>query len=120
MGTRTPLAIGTIITAALALIALIISIASDHWVDGEVVSLFLSYKFVLLSDQNSSGSSGPVRGGGKKQEIYVAACGGHLFYDLFLQGREGVMELEVDNIIQLCVFTKKLVCTFLSSAENSV
>ena len=54
MGTRTPLAIGTIITTALALIALIISIASDHWVDGEVVSLFLSYEFVLLSDQNSS------------------------------------------------------------------
>ena len=26
-------------------------------------------------------------GGGKKHEIYVAAFGGHLFYDLFFQGR---------------------------------
>ena len=25
-------------------------------------------------------------GGGKKHEIYVAAFGGHLFYDLFVQG----------------------------------
>ena len=25
-------------------------------------------------------------GGGKKHEIYVVAFGGHLFYDLFLQG----------------------------------
>ena len=33
------------------------------------------------------GSSGRVRrGGGKKHEIYVAAFGGHLFYDQFLQG----------------------------------
>ena len=35
----------------------------------------------------SIGSSGRVGGGGgKKHEIYVAAFGGHLFYDLFLQG----------------------------------
>ena len=27
--------------------------------------------------------------GGKKHEIYVAAFGGHLFYDLFLQGWRG-------------------------------
>ena len=33
----------------------------------------------------SSGSSGWVRGT-KKHEIYAAAFGGHLFYDLFLQG----------------------------------
>ena len=33
----------------------------------------------------SSGSSGWV-GGAKKHEIYVAAFGGHLFYDLFVQG----------------------------------
>ena len=37
----------------------------------------------------SSGSSGRVRGG-EKHEIYAAAFGGHLFYDLFSQGR-GVM-----------------------------
>ena len=36
---------------------------------------------------SSSGSSGRVRGGGEKHEIYVAAFGGHLFYDLFSQGR---------------------------------
>ena len=34
----------------------------------------------------SSGSSGWV-GGAEKHEIYAAAFGGHLFYDLFLQGR---------------------------------
>ena len=28
-------------------------------------------------------------GGGKKHEIYVAAFGGHLFYDLFIQGWGG-------------------------------
>ena len=37
----------------------------------------------------SSGSSGRVRGGAEKHEIYVAAFGGHLFYDLFLQGQGG-------------------------------
>ena len=37
----------------------------------------------------SSGSRGRVRGGAKKHEIYVAAFGGHLFYDLFSQGQGG-------------------------------
>ena len=37
----------------------------------------------------SIGSSGRV-GGGKKHEIYVAAFGGHLFYDLFVQGWGGM------------------------------
>ena len=37
----------------------------------------------------SIGSSGWVGGGAKKHEIYVAAIGGHLFYDLFLQGLGG-------------------------------
>ena len=31
----------------------------------------------------------PGGGGGKKHEIYVAAFGGHLFYDLFVQGLGG-------------------------------
>ena len=39
----------------------------------------------------SSGSSGRVRGGAEKHEIYAAAFGGHLFYDLFSQGRGGAM-----------------------------
>ena len=34
-------------------------------------------------------SSGRMGGGGKKYEIYVAAKGGHLFYDLFVQGSGG-------------------------------
>ena len=34
------------------------------------------------------GFSGRV-GGGEKHEIYLAAFGGHLFYDLFVQGWEG-------------------------------
>ena len=38
---------------------------------------------------NSSGSSGRVRGGAEKHEIYAAAFGGHLFYDLFSQGQGG-------------------------------
>ena len=38
--------------------------------------------------QISIGSSGRV-GGAKKHEIYVAAFGGHLFYDLFVQGLGG-------------------------------
>ena len=38
----------------------------------------------------SSGSSGRVMGGGgEKHEIYVAALGGHLFYELFSQGGHG-------------------------------
>ena len=37
----------------------------------------------------SSGSSGRVRGGGEKHGIYETAFGGHLFYDLFSQGRGG-------------------------------
>ena len=35
----------------------------------------------------SSGSSGRVEGRAEKHEIYAAEFGGHLFYDLFLQGR---------------------------------
>ena len=38
---------------------------------------------------SSSGSSGRVRGGAEKHEIYAAAFGGHLFYDLFSQGQGG-------------------------------
>ena len=41
-----------------------------------------------LLKQSSSGSSGRVRGA-EKHEIYAAAFGGHLFYDLFSQGRGG-------------------------------
>ena len=37
----------------------------------------------------SSGSSGRVRGGAEKHEIYAAAFSGHPFYDLFSQGRGG-------------------------------
>ena len=41
-----------------------------------------------ILDQYSSGSSGRVREGGEKHEIYAVAFGGHLFYDLFSQGQE--------------------------------
>ena len=37
------------------------------------------------SPSGSSRSSGRARGRGKKHEIYAAAFGGHLFYDLFSQ-----------------------------------
>ena len=42
-----------------------------------------------MSAYLSSGSSGRVRGGAEKHEIYAAAFGGHLFYDLFSQGQGG-------------------------------
>ena len=47
-------------------------------------------KGVMFPGGGSSGSSGRV-GGAKKHEIYVAAFGSHLFYDLFSQGRVGGM-----------------------------
>ena len=34
-------------------------------------------------------ASDPAAGGPKKHEIYMAAFGGHLFYDLFVQGWGG-------------------------------
>ena len=47
--------------------------------------------FVETAKNSSSGSSSRVEGGGggEKHEIYAAEFGGHLFYDLFLQGRGG-------------------------------
>ena len=45
---------------------------------------------VPLTLSSSTRSSGRV-GRDKKHEIYVAAFGGHLFYDLFLQGWGGDM-----------------------------
>ena len=41
--------------------------------------------FMNIIINTSSGSSGRVRGGAEKHEIYAAAFGGHLFYDLFSQ-----------------------------------
>ena len=54
----------------------------------------------------SSGSSGRVRGGAEKHEIYAAAFGGHLFYDLFLQGRGGPWPPwpPLDPLLMLCTF----------------
>ena len=46
-------------------------------------------RLIASEIQTSSRSSGRVRGG-EKHEIYAAAFGGHLFYDLFLQGRGGM------------------------------
>ena len=45
--------------------------------------------FIEWTIENSSGSSGWVDGEAKKHEIYVAAFGGHICYDLFLQGQGG-------------------------------
>ena len=54
-----------------------------------LVSVYLLWSHKTLTC-NSIGSSGRVgRGGGKKHEIYVAAFGGHLYYDLFVQGWRG-------------------------------
>ena len=46
--------------------------------------MYCFLKIRLMFSQISSGSSGRV-GGGEKHEIYMAAFGSHLFYDLFLQ-----------------------------------
>ena len=43
----------------------------------------------LVKKGNSSGSSGRIEGGAEKHEIYAAAFGSHLFYDLFSQGLGG-------------------------------
>ena len=61
----------------------------------------------------SSGSSGRVevgRGGAEKHEIYAAEFGGHLFYDLFLQGRGGAGHAPPDPLlnIQFCQIFPKL------------
>ena len=53
---------------------------------GKILRQFDPTKSMIL---NSSGSRGRVRGGAEKHEIYVAAFGSHLFYDLFLQGQGG-------------------------------
>ena len=50
----------------------------------------------LDADQRLAG------GGGKKHEIYVVAFGGHLFYDLFLQGKEGHDPLGPPPWIRYC------------------
>ena len=54
----------------------------------EVSDTFQHRKVTFREAVHSSVSSGRVRGG-KKHEIYAAAFGGHLFYDLFSQGRGG-------------------------------
>ena len=56
----------------------------------------------------SSGSSGRVKGGGEKHEIYVAAFGGHLFNDLFSQGRGGGMAPSASPDPLLIINTEKL------------
>ena len=55
----------------------------------EPIELSEGTSLMTLCSAPSSGSSGRVRGGAEKHEIYAAAFGGHLFYDLFLQGRGG-------------------------------
>ena len=57
---------------------------------GKVTMMIISVELFHINDLNtSSGSSGQVRGGAEKHEIYTAAFGGHLFYDLFSQGQGG-------------------------------
>ena len=54
-------------------------------------------------------------GGGKKHEIYVAAFGGHLFYDLFLQGLgggHGPLGTPLDPLLQTHI-NANFVFTFL-------
>ena len=51
--------------------------------------IVINDKIVVKLFIHSSGSSGWVRGGAEKHEIYVTAFGGHLFYDLFSQGWGG-------------------------------
>ena len=59
----------------------------------------------------SIGSSGRV-GGAKKHEIYVATFGGHLFYDLFVQGwgGHGPLSTPLDPLLNLLPHTP-LPCT---------
>ena len=50
--------------------------------------MFITSFYRVLGVYVGGGSSGRVRGAGK-HEIYAATFGGHLFHDLFLQGRGG-------------------------------
>ena len=72
--------------------------AFQDWVNAirsrEIIVSFETHDYSLLMTYDlcwwwyDSGSSGRVKGeGGKKHEIYAGAFGGHLFYDLFSQGR---------------------------------
>ena len=51
----------------------------------QVFGDYKSKRWTVVTSDSSIGSSGRV-GGAKKHEIYVVAFGGHLFYDLFVQG----------------------------------
>ena len=52
-----------------------------NWPGGVAISLYTLIVHWLFSSESSSHV-----GGAEKHEIYVAAFGGHLFYDLFLRG----------------------------------
>ena len=49
----------------------------------------MCYRHTSLETHKSASDPAAGWGGGKKHEIYVAACGGHLFYDLFVRGWGG-------------------------------
>ena len=66
---------------------------SQNWKKLKKTAAGFMFRFLLAFQTAvaSSGSSGWVREEAEKHEIYVAALSGHLFYDLFSQGRRGAM-----------------------------
>ena len=67
---------------------------------------------------NSRGSNDLVGAGGgggeKKHEIYATAFGGHLFYDLLLEGHEWHGSATVENYLQFktyLIFSEEPVCS---------
>ena len=78
-------------------------------------SLFSVLQTKSFQSKVSSGSKGRVRGGGKKNEIYAADFGGHLFYDLFLQGwgvRHGPLGINGSDTEKKCVTWSRLFWPF--------
>ena len=69
---------------------------------------FANLLLLTAGEGNVSASDPAAGGGGKKHEIYVAAFGGHLFYDLFVQGWGGGPGPLGTPWIRYCVFTRIL------------
>ena len=64
----------------------------------------MCYRHTSLETHKSASDPAAGWGGGKKHEIYVAAFGGHLFYDLFVRGwggGHGPLGTRLDPLLQI-------------------
>ena len=88
---------------------------------GHVILMKLQVDLPLWTMKRiSSGSSGRVEdGGSEKHEIYVAVFGGHLCYDLFLQGG-GAMAPQPPPPISYYALKISLVFPFTTVNDNNL